>query len=143
MPITWAVTLLYMRATTGGTFRAFSSLAEILDIINQGMERLGPAKDAKSVRSEPDRELLIKELCDFNDLPYPIDAATTFDYLHRLGFVVPEQSGKKVEYSLAQELPSPEEVLSFPPDWEDRVDKFLTTGSVLFSYLSLEEIVAD
>jgi len=130
-----ALFLLYMRATTGGGFRTFSNLSEIVEVIDRSL--------TIELTSDADRELLIKELCDFNRLPYPVGAHTAFDYLCKIGFIVISQYRTQVEYSLATDIPLPEDVLHTPKGWEDRVDKYLSTGSVLFSYLTLEEIVTD
>lgn len=135
---------LYGQATRGGTFKSFGGLTEVLEAIEQGFEWADQLESGPGIRTtEPDRELLIKELYDHNNLPYPVDAATTLDYLQRVGFIVSKQNGTDLVYSLTEEPASAEKVLNIPPGWEYKMNKFLATGSVLFAYLSLEEIARD
>jgi hypothetical protein len=140
--ITATLLALYSSATTGGEFRAFNTLTEILEIITQSLGA-DEATEGPDESSTADRNLLIKELCDFNSLPYPVDAHTAFDYLCGSGFILVDHEGTRVEYSLAKEPPLPEDVLTIPDGWEERVSWYLSTGSILFSYLTIEEIVAD
>jgi hypothetical protein len=128
---------LYHIALKGGTRRNFKSLSEVLVIIEKSFQKL-----SSKPSYEIDRELLLKELCDYNQIPYPVDAATTFDYLRATGLLITKKSKKKVKYILPINLPDPHDVFQFPPQWEKRIDNYLNTGSVLFSYLTLEEIVS-
>lgn len=130
-----ALIALYIEASKGGELTPFTDFKELLRVINQALVL---AHDDPL----PDRQLLIKELYDFNALPYPVDAESVFDFLCAVGFLKVKQNALKVEYWLTEDMPDPEEVLSFPENWEKRVDKFLVTGSVLFSYLSVEEIIS-
>jgi hypothetical protein len=135
---------LYQQATQGGTFKALGSFSDTLAAIVRAFEQAHRFQDSTKLEtSYPDRELLIKELHLHNELPYPVDAATTLDYLQRIGFIVSNQSGTNIEYSLIEEPVPAHEVIAIPTGWEEKTNKFLATGSILFAYLSLEEIVTD
>lgn len=141
--LTWAITLLYFEAAKGLKYRAFDNLSDILALIREGMEQEEVGGPIKKHDFALDREVLVKELFDFNKLPYPTNPETAFDFLCRVGFIIQNRNGLKVEYALAQVAPDPAKVLSFPQDWEKRVEEFVRTGSIVFSYLSLDEILAS
>ena len=48
---------------------------------------------------------------------------------------------RQVEYALTAEMASPKEVLKIPKKWEERMNLFLENGSIIFSYLKIDEIV--
>lgn len=83
--------------------------------------------------------MLIKELHDYNKILYPITIEDTIEYLLKVGFLC--KSEKPNFYRVSMNIPSPKKVFDFPPEWQDRFDKFIETGSVLFAYLSIEEII--
>ena len=141
--IAWSVTIsLYSEMTKGGVFRKFSNLADVLDKIQKGIEHSqSPSHDLQA--SFHDRELLIKELCDYNSLTYPVDSTTMLEFLQQIGFIQVNQSQGQIEYLLTGEIINPQKLLKMPKKWEERMDKFLTNGSVLFSYLSVDEIVKN
>ena len=139
--VIWVLTHLYSEKTLGLKYTSFSNLESLLKIISNGLKEA--VEGLLETPYEADRSLLIKELYDFNDLPFPVDAYTTFDYLCRTGFIIINRDGLRVEYSLATEIPDPKSVLKFPESWEHRVQEFVTTGSAIFSYLDLDEILAE
>ena len=87
---------------------------------------------------EVDGELLVKELCDYNGYIYPVDEQATFNYLKSLGVIKNKHGSSAVifvgEFKFSANFLVPE-------DWEERYNKYVETGSILFSYLSVDEIV--
>jgi hypothetical protein len=132
-----ALVILYSKASIGGNISPFSCVEEILNIL----EEVFQSKDVIE-GTAIDREILIKELCEYNKLPYPIDPHSYFDYFLKLGFIQVKQDKLKTEYCLASDMPEPSKILSFPDAWEEKINKYVTTGSILFSYLSIDEIVS-
>lgn len=128
-----ALNLMYMEATKGLRLRIFDDLSEVLTLLREALEIEAAEEDTSQFL--PERTILLKELYDFNALPYPLNSETTFDFLCRLGFIIPSRDQLQVEYRLAEEMPDPGEVLSLPDGWENRTEEFIKTGSVLFSYL--------
>ncbi len=86
-----------------------------------------------------DRELLVKELCDYNGHVYPVDIDTYISYLQSTSFILPTEN--ESVYKVAEDWTA-SSVFSIPPKWEEKYIKFVETGSVLFGYLSIDEIVA-
>lgn len=140
--VTWVVMNLYVKATKGLSFKPFSKLTNLLNLIRYSLEQ-ATTKLEEKYATESEHEVLVKELFDFSGLPYPVNPETMFDVLSRLGFVITSRDGIKVEYLVAQDLPEPEKVLQFPDGWFQRLEEFVRTGSILFSYLELDEILAE
>jgi hypothetical protein len=88
---------------------------------------------------EADRGLLIKEICDFNNLHYPYNVEVAIAFISNLGFVVRTDA---LEATMVLDIKLPENVLSLPDEWRERYDIFIRTGSILFAYLTTEEIMA-
>lgn len=86
-----------------------------------------------------DRELLVKELCDYNGYTYPVDVQTTISYLESIGIVSTIENQTTYELASTFEIPSE---FSVTDEWEEKFHKFVETGSVLFAYMSYEEIVS-
>lgn len=136
------ITLLYLEMTVGGKLKAFSNLNEVLEKIQEGLDINGNPKDDFPA-SYFDRELLIKELCDFNSLTYPVDATSALEFFQQIGFIKVIQSKGSISYTLTDEMLSPKKILKIPKGWDDRMNKFLNSGSVLFSYLNTDEIIKN
>lgn len=137
-----ALVIMYLKATLNDEPWAFTSLEQVIAFVEDTFHAASSrAEQPLSEAMGPDRELLIKELFDYNNYPYPVDAISMFDFLNRVGFIYIDQSGGTTSYALAEEVPRAAPCFLFPPQWEERLQKYLTTGSVLFSYLSLDEIV--
>jgi len=131
---------LYAMASVGGKLKAYESLSEVLKEINDELECLAEA-ERKHGHSDPDREVLIKELYDFNRINYPLHAEEVFDFLSHIGFIGVDSSQGKARYLMAEQCPDPKEILRFPSGWHERAETYVRTGSVLFSYLTVEEAV--
>lgn len=136
------LSVLCSKAFKGGKIRYFAGLNEILPIIDEILEH-DAIQEIKTESSVTDRELLLKELCDYNSLPYPVDSNTVFDFLCKLGFIQVNNSELGLTYSLKPEIPDPLETLKFRDGWQERFEKYLITGTVLFSYLSYKEALSD
>ena len=110
------------------------SVDELTEIINEAFDEY----KNQSVQTEAiDRELLIKELCDYNNYIYPVDVHTTLSYLESIAII--STTRMPTIYKLADEFEIPSS-FSVTDEWEEKFNKFVETGSVLFGYLSLEEI---
>lgn len=111
------------------------SADELANIINSVFEQQAyPSDDTEAI----DRALLVKELCDFNGHTYPIDTETTISYLESMGII--SATKNSIGYELATEFTIPTE-FTITDEWEEKFYTFVETGSVLFAYMSLEEIV--
>jgi hypothetical protein len=138
----YVIMFLYLEMTKGGKLKSFSSLNDVLQKIQELLdEKERPKKGFPA--SFFDRELLIKELYDYNSLTYPVDATSTLEFLQQTGFIKVIQSKGSVDYVLTAEIENPKKILKVPKGWDARMSKFLTSGSVLFSYLSTEEIIKN
>jgi len=114
----------------------------MLAIIKDGVEKfLTSSNDEIKFSSDIDKELLLKELYDYNSITYPIDAPTILDCLQQLGLVAIVQEKSKIVYRVPNLTPKPKRVFRFPKDWHKRMDEYVEKGTILFSYLSLDEIV--
>lgn len=140
--IAWQTTMfLYQKVTRNNNMDfAFQNLDHLLSEIKDGIEKSG-LKTEKIEGSLVDRELLAKELCDLNSLTYPINETTMLEFLQQIGFIFVSQSKGRVTYKLVENLPSPKKILRIPKNWESKMNKFVSSGTILFAYLSTEEIV--
>lgn len=129
--------ILYMKYTVGGTLKPFGRVSVALKALDENIDKHKDQKEYSG--SFPDRELLLKELYDYNGFDYPVDAKTMFDFLEGLGFIDATTKNNKAIYSLAYDLPDPKARLKFPKGWHDRAKAYLMTGTILFSYLDADE----
>lgn len=130
---------LYLKMTRGGKLKPFSALETVLQSIEEAIDIEGSKPELTG--SSFDRELLIKELCEYNGLTYPVDPVTTLEFLQQTAFVQVAQAERQVQYSLAPKVLSPRKLLKIPRKWETRMDTFLKNNSALFSYLTIDEII--
>jgi hypothetical protein len=114
----WAVLLfLYPEMTKGGIFREFENLRDVFNKIERGIEHIKkPNYDLQA--SVHDKELLVKELCDYNFLTYPVDSTTLLEFLQQIGFIKVNQSQGQIKYLLAKEVISPKSLLKMK-EWTD------------------------
>jgi hypothetical protein len=127
-----AVFHLYAEFTRGGKFSPLSR-TQAVSVIRTAWRNEDPIG-----KSDADREVLIKELCESSGVTYPTDAESSFEYLAQIGIVV-QKEGVPGTYTLAQEPPNLERILRIPPGWRKRAAAYVRSGSVLFSYLRPEE----
>lgn len=131
---------LYQRITRNNNSDfTFENIDQLLSGLKEGIDKSG-AKIGKTNDILVDRELLAKELCDFNSLTYPTSEATMLEFLQQIGFILIFQSRGKVVYSLTKHLPRPKKVLKISKQWEEKMDKFVSSGTILFAYLNIDEI---
>jgi hypothetical protein len=138
-----ALPYLYSLLSTRGRLRSVAGLDALLSLIETAVEKTSRGEHREQSASTIDRELLIKELLDTNGVPYPIDKTTTFDFLVATGFIRIKRRKRTVAYSLARSVPDPLKRLRMPANWNMRTEKFLTTGSILFAYLTVDEVVSS
>lgn len=136
--IVWNTTmLLYQNITRNNNFDlSYNSIELLLENIRQVMQKLG-LKDKEKDTTSIDREFLVKELFDINSIIYPTNELSMLECLQQLGFVL----NHELNYSLTKKLPEPKKTLKIPKEWESKMDKFVGTGSILFSYLNTDEIL--
>jgi hypothetical protein len=120
------------------TVKSSSQLISLIDEITKELEETAQSEESYSL----DRKVLIKELYDFNSFAYPFDATSTFDFLLQIGFLKMKKRGAEIEYQINKKPPHPKRIIKFPQNWEKRMNEFLKTGSILFAYLSVEEILS-
>lgn len=135
--------MLYSRGTTLKGFVSFESINTVLDAIESGIESVQEEVESASESSTADRELLIKELYDYNDFPYPTNEESIFDLFMDLGFIYTDREEGKHCYYLNKNVNKASDVIDIPPGWEDKMDKFTKTGSILFSYLEVDEVAGS
>jgi hypothetical protein len=132
------ITQIYYKKSRGSTFSSFKNKKELTDLISTIFV------DKKSLEKDysPDRELIIKELLNYNNLTYPVDEQSTYDLLIKIGIIVLEYEGLEVRYQLSDgsHVKLPEEVLKFPSTWTNKINNYLETGSILLSYLNIKEL---
>ncbi len=124
---------LYSHSTSGGKEACFETKEELLSVVSKSLERTAKKDHC------PDRELLIKEICDYNLIDYPISSDEVFVYLMKVGILKKVVSNAKTVYSLEEIPAEPKKILKQPPGWEMRAKKYLTVGSVLFSYMDSKQ----
>ncbi len=138
----FALLHIYIKTTTGKKTNEYTNLNDFLQVIKKGItwgDSINQDEESDSINT--DRELLIKELCDYNKLPYPTDATTLFDYLCKVGLVTLKQEKGGIVFSLTEKIRNADSVFSLPDDWAGRMEKYLVTGNILSSYLSLKEVL--
>lgn len=108
---------------------------ELIEIIDSIFDQYAYSSESAEAI---DRELLVKELCDYNGYTYPIDAKTTISYLRSTGFISTTENQTTYELTMTFEIPAE---FTVTDEWEEKFCKFVETGSVLFAYMSFEEIV--
>ena len=117
---------LFITATKGGKFKIYESISEFLEVIDTCLTRVLEREFRSSY--QPDRELLIKELYEYNSIVYPIDASSTFDFLQRINIITTRKVKGNLVYLLSKRQPNPNKILKFPPGWHDRAKLFANTG---------------
>jgi len=130
---------LYSVGSKGLNLKPFSDISGILEIIEKEID------NSKSKRDDvnPDRELLIKELLDYNNIVYPVDAKSVFDFLCRIKIISVQKTKSGIAYVLAEDIKHPYKILKIPSEWEERAEKYIKTGSVLFVYFNdIDEILS-
>lgn len=131
------ITKLYCKKSKGMNFQQFKDKLEIIEIIDNEI------KNKIDDIGCPDRELIIKELLNFNKLEYPIDSEAICDLLIKIGIIDVKYEGIRVNYFISngESIKLPSEVLTIPKNWDDKLDHYLNTGSILLSYLNIDEII--
>jgi len=141
MPFHALVIDLYASKTRGGEVLHFSNTTELLAEIQDSMDTDQYQRNFSTQPSSIDREFLIKELFEFNSLIYPMSGNEYMDLCLRFGVISVREEDDNLHIHLAEDLDSPTTFLKIPSGWDERYEKFIITGSILFSYLSLDEIV--
>jgi hypothetical protein len=137
---TGALFSMYRSMVGSDTLISVKSTQKILELIEQGINNI-LGESSMKYESSIDKELLLKELCDYNDIPYPVDAFTTLDYLTRMGLVTVTQEKSGISYQIPINAPRPNSIFRFPNKWKKRMDQYIEKGTVLFSYLTINEII--
>lgn len=133
---------LYHEMLAGGESKTIDSLQEMLILIEEGISKyISVKEDNEKYNTAVDRELLIKELYDYNSITYPIDTPTILNCLQQVGLISVNQEKTRIKYQIPQITPKPKKVFKFPKNWHKRMDEYIEKGTILFSYLTINEIV--
>lgn len=127
---------LYIESSKGLEWKVFQSKEEIFSIIEKAIELYDESNLEHESDYSIDRSVLIKEIFEYNGFFYSNELEIIYNQLIELKFIDENEDGN---ISVVHD-----EIhcnFKFPKGWKRRYEKYIVTGSVLFGYLKLSEIV--
>lgn len=127
---------IYIEASKGLKWKAFQSEDQVIKIIKDQVLHFEKSNDNKLLDYSIDRNLLVKEIFEYNGYSYTYEPEEIYKQLISLNFLLSKGND---EFEVNHE-----EVIcdfKYPKGWKRKYDKYIETGSILFGYLKLSEIV--
>lgn len=125
----------------GGFFKELDAVSDIISLIREGRHKFKERGVRKHRYSKVDRELLIKELLEYNNLQYPTSDDEILDFLVKLEFITVVKKKGKVKYRMNKNIPSAKNKIKEPPRWRNKTRRFIEKGTIIFDYIELEELL--
>ena len=102
---------------------------EILWYIEQAKKKINSGNNNKDILYLPDREVLIKELLEFNNLTYPCTTNEVFDFLLKIEMLVSEKDDFEFLYGFNKKIPKVK--FNKPNGWDEKASSFIEEGNIL------------